>query len=185
MTAPLWLDTSLALRRKCMSSSAVIEEIDQIVARLARAGWKEREVVRDELLALGRAAADPATVRDHLEEVKGALQLEVRWEIEEVIEALTPEPEAPEEEPEEEVEEAEDDPNRQLTAADLTLVYHDPRGFMLHKTKTGSRWLATEVDSRTGQPMTYELQEQEADQLKQRLTGSPYWVLGSGANSGA
>lgn len=165
-----------------MSSSQTIEQIDALIERLKQVGWKERDGVRDALLAAARAAPDPDAVRAHLEAVQPELNLELRWEIDEVIQALTPEPEPA---PEEAAEEPEEAPNRRLTAADLTLVYHDPRGFMLHKTKKGDRWLATEVDSRTGQPVTYELRKQEVDLLKQRLKGSPYWVLGSGEAPGA
>ena len=99
-----------------------------------------------------------------------------------MIEALkpppAPAPKAPEPPPQ-------DDANKPLTAADLKLVYHDPRGLMIHKTKKGNRWLATEVDPRSGQPMTYELRASEVEMLKTRLKGSPYWVLGSGETPGA
>jgi len=159
-----------------------MEQIDELIERLKQVGWKERDAVRADLLSAAKAAPDPDAVRTHLEDAQSGLSLELRWELDEVIEALTPEPEEPEEAPEEEPEE---DPNRRLSAADLTLVYHDPRGFMLHKTKKGERWLATEVDPRSGQPATYELRKQEIDVLKQRLEGSPYWVIGSGEAPGA
>ena len=54
-----------------------------------------------------------------------------------------------------------------LTAADLDMVYQDPRGLVLHRTKTGERWFATQVDPRTGQPGTFELHRQEVDGLKE------------------
>ncbi len=167
-----------------MSGSEIVDRIDAIVGRLKQAGWKERDAVRDELLAVAKGAPDLDVVREHLEVARGALSLELRWEIDTVLEAIAPVPE-PEPEPEPEAEPEPDAPGRPLTAADLTLVYHDPRGFMLHKTKKGSRWLATEVDPRTGQPMTYELRQQEVDLLKTRLTGSPYWVIGAGEAPGA
>ena len=79
-------------------------------------------------------------------------------------------PDPPEEEP---------DPNAPLTAADLDMVYDDPRGLMLHKSKVGERWFATQVDPRTGQPQTFELHAHELEQLKAQLQGSPFWRLGS------
>ena len=75
----------------------------------------------------------------------------------------------------------EDDPDRPLTAADLVLVYDDPRGLALHRTKTGDRWFATQVDPATGRPATFPISAQQVAQLKMQLTGSPYWVLGAGA----
>ena len=163
-----------------MTQSGTLSTLDGIVARLAEAGWKERDGIKEELLAACQAL-DHDGVIDHLESLKRELtSLEVRWEVDEVIEALTP---PPVEEPEEEEAEAEeaDDPNKPLTAADLDLVYDDPRGFMLHRTKVGSRWFATQRDPRTGQPQTFELHATEIDQLKQQLQGSPYWVIGAGA----
>src|SRR5690606_13268460 len=65
----------------------VIARVDEIVARLKAASWKEREAVKDELLAAGREA-DPAVVVPYLEDLRRGLPLEVRWEVEEVIEAL-------------------------------------------------------------------------------------------------
>ena len=90
------------------------------------------------------------------------------------------EPEAPEEgAAEEETAPEPADPNAQLTAADLDLVYDDPRGFMLHKSKVGERWFATQVDPSTSLPQTFELHSHELEQLKAQLQGSPYWRLGS------
>ncbi|HHO54592.1 MAG TPA: hypothetical protein ENK18_27885 [Deltaproteobacteria bacterium] len=60
------------------------------------------------------------------------------------------------------------------------MVYNDPRGLVLHKTKTGDRWIATQRDPRTGQPQSFELHPTEVDQLKAQLQGSPYWVIGAG-----
>ncbi len=102
----------------------------------------------------------------------------LRPEIQEIVDALTPPP-APPEEPEEE-EEVADDPNRQLTAADLDVVYDAPRGLVLHRTKKGDRWFAPQRDPRTGQPQTFELHPSEIQQLQTQLQGSPFWVLGAG-----
>lgn len=155
--------------------SDALDVLDQLVARLATAGWKERDAIKDELCAVG-ATLDRTAVLGRLDDLKKALKLEVKWEVDEVIERLAPPPApaAPPEEPKE-------DPNKPLTAADLSLVYDDPRGFALHKTKKGERWFATQRDPRTGQPQTFELHPQEITQLKTQLAGSPYWVLGSGA----
>lgn len=152
-------------------------KLDEIIARLNAAGWKEREGIKEELLAVATAATDRDGTREHLENARKELSLEVRWEIDEVLEAIAPPPPAPEPKAEEPPPE-----KKQLTAADLNLVYDDPRGLMLYKTKKApERWFATQVDPRTGQPQTFELQAQEVTQLKTQLTGSPYWVLGSGA----
>ena len=160
-----------------------MEEVNTLVAKLRAANYAEREAIKDALLALCRAAGGPS-VREHLDSLRRGELLEVQWEIEEVLErsappkapAAAPPPPAPK--PEEKA-----DPNRPLTSKDLTLVYDDPRGLLLHKSKVGDRWFATQADPRTGQPQTFELHPQEIAQLKQQLAGSPYWVLGSGALS--
>jgi len=166
-----------------MGSPGIVEQLDAIVARLKAAPWKDRDAVRDELMKVAVAAPERTLAREHLEGLKGALGLELRWEVEEVIEALKPPP-VPVAKPPEPPPEEPEDPNKPLTAADLKLVYHDPRGLMIHKTKKGNRWLATEVDPRTGKPMTYELRAQEIDMIKNQLKGSPYWVLGTGETPG-
>jgi len=149
--------------------------IDALLSRLAAAGWKERDAIKAELLAACRELDDLSAIEEHFTEAKKAMSLELRWEIDEVLEKLQPEAE-----PEEEEDEEEEDPNRPLTSADLNLVYDDPRGLMLHKSKKGERWFATQRDPRTGQPQTFELQQAEIAQLQTQLTGSPYWVLGAG-----
>jgi hypothetical protein len=121
-------------------------------------------------------------VRSRLEgRLRGEL-LEVQWELEEVLEATAPKAPTPAESAKEAkkaaTEEAVEDPNKPLTAADLVPVYDDPRGLMLHRTKKGNRWFATQFDPRTGQPQTFELSPPEITQLKTQLAGSPYWLLG-------
>lgn len=111
--------------------------------------------------------------------MKGEL-LETRWEIEDILEATTPKKAAPARPAAPEPPPAPPDPNRPLTAADLDMVYDDPRGLMLHKSKVGDRWFATQIDPRTGQPQTFELHAAEVQQLKTQLKGSPYWLLGAG-----
>lgn len=160
-----------------MSQDTAFSAIDALVERLATVGWKERDPIKEELLRMAEAYSDRDAVKQHLEDAKREiLSLEVRWEIDEVIEAITPPPPPAEEEPQEEAEDA----DRPLSAADLSLVYDDPRGLMLHKTKKGDRWFATQRDPRTGQPQTFELHPAEIQQLKTQLKGSPYWVLGAG-----
>lgn len=161
-----------------MASSATLEALDALIARLKESDWKSRDAVKAELLAVASAEPDRAGVEEHLAEAKKSLALELRWEIDEVVEDLQPPPEPePEEEPEEE---APPDDGR-LKASDLQLLYDDPRGIRVHKTKKGpDRWFLTQMDPYTGQPRMMELHPQEIEQLKQELAGSPYWVLGSG-----
>lgn len=159
-----------------MAETSAFPHIDHLVDRLVKANWKERDGIKAELLEAASQHPNRNAVRERLEGALGGLSLELKWEIQEVIDALTPPP-PPEEKPAEEVA---DDPNRPLTAADLDLVYDDPRGLMLHRTKKGDRWFATQRDPRTGQPQTFELHPAEVQQLRTQLHGSPFWVLGSG-----
>ncbi|MFN7146555.1 MAG: hypothetical protein ACK4YP_22460, partial [Myxococcota bacterium] len=159
-----------------------MHEVDQLIEALRKASYKDREPLKEQLLALAKGP-NGAAVREHIESAKRGEVLEVQWELEEVVEAAAPpkkeEPkqaEAPPSPPPE----APADPNKPLTAKDLTLVYDDPRGLMLHKSKVGDRWFATQFDPRTGQPQTFELHPQEIQQLKTQLAGSPYWVIGAG-----
>lgn len=155
----------------------VIARIDEFVAQLRKAGWKERDEIKEALLAFCREHADDKLVR-HLEESRKDLPLEVRWEVEEVLEALAPEPE-PEPEPEEEEAEAPPD-DGQLRMSDLKEVYADPRGLALYTDKTGQRWFAAQPDPYTGQTSLMEIPPQQVPQIKAQLKGSPYWALGSG-----
>lgn len=163
-----------------------MEAVDKLVQALRQAGWEAREPVKAQLITLA-SGPDGKAVRDHLESAKRGELLEIQWEIDEVLEATTPrkaEPpkkaEAPAPPPE-----APPDPNKPLSAKDLNLVYDDPRGLMLHKSKVGERWFATQFDPRTGQPQTFELHAQEIQQLKTQLAGSPYWVIGAGGVAAA
>ena len=163
--------------------------VNALVSKLRSTVNDDPEPIKAELIAL---AAGPAgsDVRDHISSIMSGELLPVQWELEEVLEASAPAAPEPEQseatdasDSDAEEEEAEtpepEDPNRPLTSADLNLVYDDPRGLMLHKTKTGDRWFATQVDPRTGQPQTFELHQQEISQLQQQLQGSPYWVIGA------
>jgi hypothetical protein len=163
--------------------------VDALVARLRSALRRATEDPEDVKAALIAQATGPEgrRARDHIEQVAKAELLEVQWELEDVLTqtappplpappaptpaaAAAPAPEAPEPPPE--------DPNRPLSAADLTLVYEDPRGLLLHRTKKGDRWFATQVNPATRQPETFELHPQEIAQIKRQLQGSPYWVIG-------
>jgi len=165
-----------------MASFPSADRLDAIIDKLKQVGWKERDAVKDELLTAAREATsqvDASVVRDHLESAARALtSLELRWELEEVVESLTPkeepEPEAPEEDEDEEAE-----PGK-LRMSDLDMVYDDPRGLQLYKHKTQERWFAVQADPATGQPRMFELHPSEVTQLKGQLQGSPYWVLGAG-----
>ena len=157
-----------------------LDALTALVERLGKAPDDELDGIKAELQAAAEAYEDRTRAIDHLELAKKDLQsLELRWEVDEVIEAVTPPPEPEEPEGEDEPE-AEDDPNKPLSAADLDLVYDDPRGLLVYKHKRADRWFLTQVNPYNGQPQTAELHPQEVEQLKQKLAGSPYWVLGAG-----
>jgi len=161
------------------------EDITALVTQLRGLDEDARQPVLQEITALCKGP-EGAEARSYLEEVARGEVLEIQWDLEDVLEATAPPkkevPKPPEPEPEPEPEE--EDPNRQLTSKDLDIVYDDPRGLVLHRTKDGKRWFATQVDPRTRQPQTFELHAEEIGQLKTQLAGSPYWVLGSGLTPG-
>jgi hypothetical protein len=152
--------------------------IDDLLERLRSVGWKEREAVKEELQQVALQAADRDPVQRQLEGALKGLPLEIRWEVEEVLEALAPEPEPEPEDAGPDEPEAPEDPG-QLRMSDLDLVYDDPRGLMLYKHKTSERWFAVQPDPATGQPRMFELHPSEVTQLKSQLQGSPYWMLGA------
>lgn len=165
-----------------------MEAVIDLIRKLRRADDEARAAIKAELIALGKGP-DGAHVRETIEGAMRGEVLEVQWELEEVVEVLTPKkpapppkPEPPKAPPKPEAAKApaKDEPGkpRQISAADLTLMYDDPRGLMLYKTKVGERWFATQVDPRTGQPQTFELHPDEVKAVKQQLAGSPYWVIG-------
>lgn len=162
-----------------------MQEVDTRIVALRTATLAQREVLKQELIALAKGP-DGAAVRERLDNARKGELLEVQWELEEVLEATAPpKAEAPKAAPPPPPPEEKPDPNKPLTAKDLTLVYDDPRGLMLHKAKVGDRWFATQFDPRTGQPQTFELHPTEIEQLKSQLAGSPYWVIGAGGISAA
>ncbi|MBL8618092.1 MAG: hypothetical protein JNM72_20940 [Deltaproteobacteria bacterium] len=159
--------------------AAIHAEVDALVDELRK--FDDEDAIKEKLrtLLLGPQGAQ---VREAVEGRLRGERLEVQWELEEVLEATAPKPVAPPPAPEQKkADEAPEDPKKPLTAADLVPVYDDPRGLMLHKSKKGDRWFATQFDPRTGQPQTFELMPQEITQLKTQLAGSPYWLLGGKA----
>ena len=166
-----------------------MQAVDTLIEELRTAAFDARESIKNELIALAKGNDGPM-VREHLDSVKRGELLELQWEIDDVLTASAPPPpepvqnaddaeaEATEEPDPDPIDEA-PDPDAPLTAADLDLVYDDPRGLMLHKSKVGDRWFATQVDPRTGQPQTFELHPHELEQLKAQLQGSPFWRLGT------
>jgi hypothetical protein len=166
-----------------------MDAVDQLISTLRGATFGERPSIKAQILALAKAEKG-VSVREHLDTIKRGELLEIQWEIEDILAESAPPAPPPVEEPEaiddaEETEPTTDsesepiDPNAPLTAADLDMVYDDPRGLMLHKSKVGDRWFATQVDPQTGQPQTFELHAQELEQIKEQLHGSPYWRLGN------
>ena len=157
---------------------AAYEALDALVDQLAGATWKDRDPIKKRILETASAFPDRKAVLEHLAAKKRDIaDLEARWEVDEVIETLTPPP--PKQEPEKD---AKKGAEKQLGAGDLVLVYDDPRGLLLHRTKAPpDRWFATQRHPQTGQPQTFELRAEEVAHLKTQLTGSPYWVLGASA----
>ncbi len=156
-----------------------MEAVEKLVAAMRKASAEERETLKQQLLELATGASGPA-VREAIENCRKGELLEVQWELDDVLEATAPKKAAPPKPPE-----APPDPNRPLSAKDLTLVYDDPRGLMIHKSKVGNRWFLTQVDPRSGQPQTMELMPQEVAQIQAQLAGSPYWVIGAGGPAAA
>ena len=164
-----------------MDDTQVESALDEILGRLRKADWKARDGILEELKQVITTIGANYKVMEHLENAKKSLPLEVRWDLDEVLESFQPESNEDEagassDEPDEET----PDPNKPLSMADLTVVYDDPRGLVVYKSKVGERWFAAQPDPYTGQPRLFELGAQEVQQLKTQLAGSPYWVLGSG-----
>lgn len=157
-----------------------MEAVNTLIQRLRKASDAERAEIKKELIALIRGP-EGGHAREAVEQgMKGEL-LEVKWELEEVLEETAPKKPAPAPAPQPEKPKQPEAPapGKQISASDLQLMYDDPRGLMLYKTKVGERWFATQVDPRTGQPQTFELHPDEIRQVKAQLQNSPYWVIGS------
>ena len=149
-----------------------METVDALIARMREADDDELETIKAELIAYAEAH-NKSEVRERLEAALKQELLEVQWELEEVIEALAPPKKkaapAPEPPP--------DDPSsRPLRPSEIELVYSDPRGIRLYKSKVDDRWIVSQIDPRVGQPVTYELPGSEGERIKMQLAGSPYWL---------
>jgi hypothetical protein len=159
-----------------------MQAVDALIKELRRANPERRAAIREKLVAIS-TGEENSEVREYVARAAKGEVLEIQWELEEIVDLASPPkktvaapetPATPEPEPEPAPE-----PNKRLGPKDLVLVYDDPRGLMIHKTKVGKRWFVTQVDPRTSQPQTFELHAQEVEQLKTQLQGSPYWVLGA------
>ena len=163
-----------------------MEHIDALISEIKTADDDRIEAIKA-LLITACSGEEGKRVREHIENDMKSLVLVIQWELEEVLEATAPTPpNAPEPEPQPEPDseaapEVADGPaeGAPLTAADLNMVYDDPRGLVLHRTKDGKRWFATQVNPNTKAPQTFELHPQEIKQLQTDLAGSPYWQPGA------
>ena len=164
-----------------------MENVDALIKQLRGANADQRAAIRGNLLELAKGEKG-SEVREHLERAAKGEVLEVQWELEEVIDAVTPKKPAPSAPVAPEPPPPGPEAKGRLGPKDLVLVYDDPRGLMIHRTKPApagtktpppTRWFLTQVDPRTSQPQTLELHPQEVEQLKAQLQGSPYWVLGA------
>ena len=159
-----------------------MDTIAALVGELQGAATERKQAIYGELEELCRAEKGDEA-RSAIEKHARSQILTIQWELEEILERTAPPPiEAPvvedEEAPAEEVPPEGSEQPGAINPSDVEMVYEDPRGLILHRTKTGDRWLATQMDPRTGQPQTFELHPQEIEQLKVQLAHSPYWVLG-------
>ncbi|MCB9746077.1 MAG: hypothetical protein H6740_26110 [Alphaproteobacteria bacterium] len=150
-----------------------MEHIDALIQRLRATDDDDvREAIQAELIELAKGP-EGSSVREHLESVARREVLEVQWALEEVVEAATPKKDPPPPPPkaaEVKEESPKDAPKRgRLDPRDLEMVYQDPRGLAIHRTKDGKRWFLTQVDPYTGQPLTRELNDSEITQLKGQL----------------
>ncbi len=160
-----------------------MQDIEELVKSLRTASTAGREDIKAQLLAAATGERGPR-VRDLLEHLKRGELLEVQWEIEEVLDGAAPKAAAPAAPPPPAPEPPAPEGPRQLSMKDLVTVYDDPRGLLLHRTKVGERYFATQVDPYTGQPQTFEIPAQQFLELKTKLAGSPYWVLGASGSPG-
>ena len=150
-----------------------MKAVDALISRLRGTDDDdEREEIKSILVALSDGLGR-GQLKEYVESALKDELLEVQWELEEVVEALSPPKQAaPEPEPE-----PEDDPTqRALRPSELELVYNDPRGLRLFKSTVDTRWVVSQIDPRVGQPVSYELPNEEVERIKQQLAGSPYWL---------
>lgn len=152
-----------------------MEAVDALISRLRGTDDDdEREEIKSSIVALSDGIGR-SLLREHIENALKNELLEVQWELEDVIEALSPpKQDAPEAETEPE---PEDDPTqRPLRPSELDLVYNDPRGLRLFKSTVDTRWVVSQIDPRVGQPVSYEIPDEDVARIKQQLAGSPYWL---------
>jgi hypothetical protein len=147
----------------------VEQEIEALVGRLLAADDDEREEIKVRLVELIKGPGG-AGARELIENA-GKGQVRTAPPKPAPKAAAPPPPEPPPQAPK---------PGQRLTAKDLEIVYQDPRGLVLHKTKVGDRWFATQMNPQTRQPETFELHPSEVAEIKVQLASSPYWVVGGG-----
>ena len=157
-----------------------MESVDRLIERLRRldpADEEGRRAARAALVDLGRGPQG-SEVRGYIESALKSELLEVRWELEEILEILSPSPAPP---PPKAPEPPPEPPRRpgEIGPDDLVTVYDDPRGLLLHRTHAGDHWFATQPDPRTGRPVTFEIPPEQVQSVQDQLAGSPYWVIGT------
>ena len=146
------------------------EQIQAIVESFRSADDSQYESLRNQLVEIAQAYGVSNMVT-FLESAKRAERLEVQWELEDVIDIL--EPPKQDKKPDDD----EDDPaGRHLRMSELELVYNDPRGIRLFKSKVDDRWMLMQLDPRSGQMMQQELNAEQGAHITSQLGGSPYWL---------
>ena len=120
-----------------------LDAIEQLIAEIQGADPSRQEEIYAALEELC-LSDDSQTAIDLVEKLARSQVLTIQWALEELIERCTPEPEpvAPVESEKDEATQDEkvpeqEDPNAPLTAADVDVVYQDPRGLVLYRTKDG------------------------------------------------
>ena len=71
-----------------MDDTRVSTTLDEIIERLRSADWKERDSILAELKSLVEKSGLTPLISRHLEDAKKTLPLEVRWDLDELVEAL-------------------------------------------------------------------------------------------------
>lgn len=155
-----------------------MEQVEILIRRMRDADEDERDAIKEDLVRLGQGP-DSVAVRTFLEQAVRGEVLEIRWELEEVLDTLAPPkpkakaPPPPKEEPPPPPE----DP-KEVKAGDLVLVYEDRRGIAVHRTRKGDRWFLTQPDPYTGQFQTFEVPPHQVDALKAELSRTSAWRSG-------
>jgi len=153
-----------------MEESAMVL-IDQL--RRAHGDEDTHQKIRLLLIQLGKECGIGEMVR-FLESLKRGENLEVKWELEEVIDTLDPPKKSIEDK---DAEEDEDNASgRKLRASELHLCYSDPKGLRIYQSKVDERWVVMQPDPRTGGMVQQELGPEQGKQIQQQLMETPYWV---------